>query len=148
MGIGHYSPEVTDLKEQIKRLKLKDNITLVDWTDREHILDILSSSIFYVSSSRYEGLPYSLLEAMVLSKPAIVSNIDGNTDLIKDGENGYLFNLDDVDSLANYMIKLHNESDLRERLGDAAKKTIQEGNSLPQNIETIKEIYSKLVNNA
>lgn len=148
MGIGHYSPEVDALKAQIQKLKLQNNITLVDWTDREHILDILSDSLFYVTTSLYEGLPYSLLEAMVLSKPPIASNIDGNTDLITDGENGYLFELDDINALSNYMIHLYKSPELRDQLGRAAKDSILENNSLPRNIATLKKVYSQLIDNA
>jgi len=146
MGIGHYSPEVTNLKKKIDKLGLTNNITLVDWTDREHILDILSGSMFFVSTSRYEGLPYSLLESMVLGKPAVASNVDGNSDLIVNGENGLLFDLNDVQTLAHQIIKLNNDVELREKLGKAAKNSISENNSLPQNINSIKDVYSSVLN--
>ena len=144
MGIGHYSPEVTGLKKQIKNLKLQKNITLVDWTDREHILDILSSSLFYVSTSRYEGLPYSILETMILGKPAITSQVDGNTDLIEHGKNGLLYKLGDTVTLSNHIINLYTNVELREQLGLAATEFIIENNSLPKNIDSIKEVYVKL----
>lgn len=144
MGIGHYSPEVSSLRELITKLDLKENITLVDWTDRQHIIDIVSKSLFFVSSSRYEGLPYSLLEAMMLGITPIVSKIDGHTDLVESGKNGILFDINDTSTLAKEMISVYKNTDLQIQLGKTAKNTITEDFSLPKNIEQIKSIYKKL----
>lgn len=48
----------------------------------------------FVLTSRWEGLPISLLEAMYLRKPCIVSDVIGNRDVIRNGENGYICTTD------------------------------------------------------
>ena len=53
-------------------------------------VNIINQSKFYISTARYEGLPYSIIESMSLSKPCIVSDCDGNRDLIEDCVNGFI----------------------------------------------------------
>ena len=75
-GADDYSPE------EIEKLDLKEHITLLKWTKRSDVLNIISNSKLYISTARYEGLPYSIIESLALSKPCVVSNCDGNRDLI------------------------------------------------------------------
>lgn len=63
---------------------------MIPWLDRTQIISVLNKSYLYVSSSRYEGLPYAIIEALSLSKPCVVTNVDGNKDLIIEDHNGYL----------------------------------------------------------
>ena len=83
MGVGHHSENLDYVKRLIVELNLTDSVTLIDWTDRENIFNIISNSKFYISTARYEGLPYSVIESLALSKPCIVSDCDGNKDLIQ-----------------------------------------------------------------
>jgi len=46
---------------------------------------------WYISSSRFEGLPYGLIEAASLGLPILASNVNGNNEVVKDAFNGFLF---------------------------------------------------------
>jgi glycosyltransferase involved in cell wall biosynthesis len=79
-----------------------------------------------VLPSRYEGLPYSLLEAMACGVPVVASDVTGNRDAIRDGENGLLVRPRDVDGFANAVWGLLDDGDFRSRLGTAARETVLE----------------------
>lgn len=59
----------------------------------EHIKD----AAIYLSTSRWEGLPLAVLEAMSLGIPAVASDVVGNRDAVRSGETGYLYSLEDIE---------------------------------------------------
>lgn len=100
-------------------------------SDRVHFLgnradmaELYHMSDCFVSSSHREGLSRSLSEAVASGLPCVVSNIRGNTDLIQDGEGGYLCDPNDVDSFASGINRLARDKDLRNKMGVANLKTI------------------------
>lgn len=77
---------------QLKNTLTSKNIEITGWVDREKALKFAISSDAFILTSLWEGLPISLLEAMYMKKPCIVSNVIGNKDVIKDRINGYICN--------------------------------------------------------
>lgn len=73
------------------------NIEVVGWKTEKEVLKLASSYDIFLLTSKWEGLPMSLLEAMYLEKLCIVSNVIGNNNVITNNENGFLCN-----SLADY----------------------------------------------
>lgn len=68
------------------------NIEITGWKNRDELMEILSKSDIFILPSIWEGLPISLLEAMALKKPCIVSNVIGNRDVISNENNGFVCN--------------------------------------------------------
>ena len=66
------------------------NIEITGWMTREQAMRHMAEGDVFILTSRWEGLPISLLEAMYLKKPCIVSNVIGNQDVISNGENGFV----------------------------------------------------------
>lgn len=90
----------------------------------EVALKVISACTIYVSASRTEGLPWVLLEAMAGARPIIAANVGGVPYCIADGENGLLFSSGDVEELAEKMVRLMNDRELRERLGQCGRKRV------------------------
>ncbi|WP_125605038.1 glycosyltransferase [Lapidilactobacillus bayanensis] len=67
-----------------------DNIEVTGWQSRHQVLEIANQSNIFILTSRWEGLPMSLLEAMYLRKVCIVSDVIGNHDVIISGQNGFV----------------------------------------------------------
>jgi len=80
----------------------------------------------FVLPSLSEGLGRVLIEAAMLAKPAIGSNVDGIPDIIKDGETGFLFQPGDVDDLVKKLDKLLGSPELARRLGKNARKFVED----------------------
>lgn len=76
----------------LKNRLIESGVEVTGWMTKEKVLSMLSTSDLYLSTSRWEGLPVSMIEAMSLGLPLVASSCPGNTDLIEDGVNGLLFN--------------------------------------------------------
>jgi len=75
-----------ELKDELKA----SNIEITGWIDRKKALEYSLSSDVFMLTSLYEGLPFSLLEAMYLKKICVVSDVIGNHDVIHNGINGFV----------------------------------------------------------
>jgi glycosyltransferase involved in cell wall biosynthesis len=86
--------------------------------------DLLQNAVLFVLPSTIEGMPIVLLEAMSFDTPVLVSDIQENMDVIKtvDGDIGYYFKSDDVESLANSLKELLNKPNNMESVARDAKK--------------------------
>jgi len=94
--------------------------------------------------SLYEGLPYSLLEAMACGVPVVASNVTGARDAILDGETGFLVAVGDVTAFAGAAAKVLTDRALRLRLGAAAGKRALDHFSLERFAERINALYEEL----
>lgn len=68
------------------------NIRVTGWLDAPTLQHYVAGADLYLSTSKYEGLSFAVLEAMALRKPVLLSNCTGNSDIVKRGINGALFN--------------------------------------------------------
>jgi glycosyltransferase involved in cell wall biosynthesis len=100
----------------------------VTWTGmvknplREGVFD--AADIGCLFSQWQEACPLAVLEAMAFGVPVIASNTGGLPELVADGHTGYVVDKDDVTALAERILKLLTDSDLRIRLGLNAKAWI------------------------
>lgn len=141
LGIGLQSPLLDNLKEFIEKNDLTSNITLIPWLERTEAMSILETCYIYVSSSRYEGLPYSIIEALSLAKPCIVTKVDGNIDLIKNGYNGYLIKLGDTKEMAERIISIFNKKERIKLMSNNSRKEYLNKYNIEKNINSLEEIY-------
>ncbi len=80
------------------------NITITGWLDNKQTIACAKKYDVFVLTSRYEGLPISLLEAMYMKKVCIVSNVVGNRDVIQNNVSGYI--CDDRDGFVKVIERL------------------------------------------
>ncbi len=141
MGVGHYASQLRMIKKMISDFDLSNNITLLDWTSREDVLHIISKTQLYISTARYEGLPYSVIESLALSIPCIVSNCDGNKDLIIDNYNGYLINENNTIGFSKKVIQLLNDKNKHAAFSINAKKTFELNYNIIEKIKDLETVY-------
>lgn len=109
-----------ELESLITELDLKKNVFLKGKTT--DIFRAMSNSSIYVLSSIYEGLPLVILEAMSCGLPVISYACPcGPKDIITDGKNGFLVNVNDEITLANKINLFIENEELRKQMSDAAK---------------------------
>jgi len=86
------------LKEEFG--ELPRNLKVInDYLSHDLVLDALAASKAFIITSRLEGLPTALMEAMALAKPVVASNIEGCSELLVNGKFGYLYKLGNLEDL-------------------------------------------------
>ena len=101
------------------------------------------SADIVVTPSRFEGFGLTALEAMSLSKPVIASTAGGLPEVL--GETGCLVKVGDVAALANAILELAENPDLRACMGKAARARAEAEFSLPHVTGQLIAIYASLV---
>lgn len=118
VGDGETRP---DLEAQIRQLGLQDCILL--GKVEKDMASVYQGASILALSSRYEGLPMVLLEAESFGVPCVSFACKcGPKDVIRDGENGLLVPEGDIPALAEALLKVIQDPDLRVRMGAAAYK--------------------------
>lgn len=143
LGVGYYSSDLDLLKEKIKDYDLTDTITLKPWISHEECLGYLQRATLYVTTSLYEGLPLSVIEAMSLGKAVVASDVVGNKDCVKDGINGYLLPLD-ADRFAERVVALCEDEGLRKKMEKASREIFESEFFLDTQIQRLHDIYTTL----
>ena len=143
MGVGYHSDKLSIVQKLIRELNLESAVTLLNWTSRENVFNIIKDSKLYVSTARYEGLPYSVIEALALSKPCVVSNCDGNRDLITNDYNGFVIDNEDIEEFSKKIKLLFQDDELLKKFSKNALKSFEENYNIEKNISNLEEIYNE-----
>lgn len=120
--------ERSNLEALISLLGLNEKVNLVGKID--NVLEEISRRQIFVLSSRYEGMPNALIEAMACGCACISTDCDyGPSELIKEGEDGLLVAVGDAGAMAGAMERIAEDPVFAEKLAQNAKK-IRDTNSL------------------
>ena len=107
-----------------KKCNVADNIIFLG--NRSDVPELLANAGIFVLPSRYEGFGIVIIEAMAAGIPVIASKIDGPKEIISHGQNGLLFENENVIDLAEKIKMLCNDNNLRDRLVNNALVSAQE----------------------
>jgi glycosyltransferase involved in cell wall biosynthesis len=128
----------------IESLQIGDKVILQPF--RQDIPDILANSDIYVLPSLWEAFPIALLEAMSMGKAVIGTNVDGTPEIIRDGENGILIEIDDLETnLESALLLMCKNPALRERLQKNAISSIYNKYTVENLARKNENIYRELV---
>lgn len=119
---------------------LSESVYILPASSKIH--DIIRDYAMFVSSSDYEGISNSMVEAMAIGLPCVCTDCGGGgaREMITDGENGLLTPVGDVDKLSEAMIRMISEDGLAEKCGNNAAK-IRETHS----VEKIAERWLQVI---
>jgi len=126
------------LQKAVNELLLRDKVSFLGF--RRDVPELLTASDVFILTSRREGLPKAVMEAMAVGLPIIATDVRGNKDLVKSGENGYLVSLDDAEQTAIGIDRLIDSEDLQRSMGGKSKELVKQydlKNIIPQ----MEEIY-------
>lgn len=103
-------------------LKLDDSVLL---PGHRPSTSWLNRAVMFVLSSRYEGFPNALAEAMAAGLPVVATRCCGPEEMIQDGQDGFLVPVDDIDAMVARMRRLLSDKPLRELLGARARQVAE-----------------------
>jgi glycosyltransferase involved in cell wall biosynthesis len=116
-------------KEMLPRLKgqpLKGSVHYLGKLTHLEVASLLRQSDLYFIPSLWENCPYSCLEAMAARRAIVASDAGGLPELIRHGHNGVLAKSGDARDFVRQLERLIEDAPLRERLGAAARLTVEE----------------------
>jgi glycosyltransferase involved in cell wall biosynthesis len=112
-------PERTALEQQASALGIASRVTFVDWTESPR--DALAGFDIFVLPSRHEGLPLSIVEAMLAGLPVVATNVGSVAEAVLDGTTGYVVPPEDTVALSRALQDLAEDPARRERMGAAGR---------------------------
>ncbi|MBD3376644.1 WecB/TagA/CpsF family glycosyltransferase [candidate division KSB1 bacterium] len=137
-------PERDDLEQLTRRLSLDDRVIFAgnqsrigDWLQ---IIDVV-----VLTSKQSEGCPNSIIEAMSMAKPVILTHVDGNREWITDRHNGILIPPQHPEILAQELTHLLDSPEKQQMLARNAKEYAQQKFSLSAMISSYENGYTKLL---
>ncbi|RXF69355.1 glycosyltransferase family 4 protein [Arcticibacter tournemirensis] len=139
LGAGlhdHLKPQVDAL---IDKYGIQDKINIIDWGHFSGSRTFLESLDVFVLTSVFEGLPFSLLEAMAIGKPCVVSKCDGCNDVIQNGVNGFACMT--KEEFSNSIFLLLTNRELASNIGMEAFNYVRTHHNIKIAINSIENIY-------
>lgn len=136
-GVG---PEREKLEARAKELGIEKQIHFLGF--RKDVKELLKISDIFLFTSLQEGLPRSLMEAMAIGLPAVVSRIRGNVDLIEDDKGGFLCNPHDENDFARAITEC-----TKEKCAEFSQRNLSEIKKYDIKVveEEIKKIYEEVL---
>lgn len=121
---------------------LGDRVVVHGWVGSDEKRRLYRSADIYVLPSYAEGMPNSMIEAMSMGVPVVVTPVGSIPDVIRDGENGLIVPVKDAVGLAGALARLLGSLPLRQRLGDAGRETARDTFGLERGAEALaKALY-------
>jgi glycosyltransferase involved in cell wall biosynthesis len=143
VGEGSDGSTQRDLQRLAKELGIAEMTLFPGY--REKLLAIYASFDIFMMTSRREGLPNSILEAMAMGLPVITTDVAGAKELVADNVTGFVHPQGDVEGLAQSLLRCINNRDLRLRMGIAGRERVDAGFSFAQRLQKVEDLYTALV---
>lgn len=124
-----------------RELGIRDRVHFLGRRSRSEVAEAMRNCTVFALPSRYEGLGCAYLEAMACGKPVIACQGQGIDEIIQHGGNGWLIPVDGLEKLVQGLQVLLGDAALRERIGEAARKTILDSLTLSHQAEKLANIY-------
>ena len=112
------------LQEMIHQRGFAESVLLLGW--RSDIPQLLHCADMYVASSKSEGLPLNLIEAMACDLPVVAFRNRGHCSIIDHGHNGFIVPQGDSNAMAEQVIRLHQDPALKKQIVAQAQKDIRQ----------------------
>lgn len=142
-GIAGKGPEKENILATIKKLDLEENVFLLGYVD--NIVEFYNSGKVFVLTSRTEGLPRSVLEAMSCGVPCVASNVGDMEDIIDDEENGVIVDdYRDLEEYAGKILLLLEQKDKYTKISKAAQIEVKNSFSYEAATKVWKDITQKV----
>jgi len=136
-------PGRQELMEKIAQAPWKDRVTLLG--HRNDVPSVLASlDVLVLPSYAHEGIPQIILQAQAMTRAVVATTIGGIPEVVEDGVTGFLVPPRDAEALAGKIGALLENPALRARLGEAARKSVEERHSLDAMGGRLLALYEKL----
>ena len=128
-----------ELEDKVNSFGLSSNIHFLGW--RNDTESVLKAFDIFVLPSLWEGMPLAILEAQATGLPCIVSNIQGNTSLVTNDYNGFIFDFNIKKDLEIKIIELLSSNEKAIKLGGNAYQEIKIKHNIIERVNRLEIMY-------
>ncbi len=134
---------------EVKRLvvdeNLQESIIFTGWIKdiREALIDL--DILVQATTTFPEGFGLTIAEAMALGKPVIATDIPGPSDIVVDGQTGFLVSAGDVKAMAEKILFLLNNPAMAKSMGEEGRKRVDELFDIKKQVRKIEDLYEEVL---
>lgn len=140
IGIGD---ELETIKELVNQLNLNDSLFFLG--KKQNVIEYMQAADVLLLTSTKEGMPNVVMEAMLAGLPVVATKVGGIPELILHKKTGYLCQVGDVESMANYLSYLLTHKNEAEQMGYLAHQTISDSFSAENLLHNVINSYQKIL---
>ncbi len=140
VGSGPIQPQLTQMAEA---LGIRESVEFAGL--QSDVVAQLHKASIAILPSRWEGMPNAVLEAMACGIPCIATRVSGSEDIIQQGVNGLLVEVEDYEAMAEALITLLCDTTLTKQCGRAARATVEQRYSLEHITDIYIDLYQKMI---
>ncbi len=135
------------LREVCRQLLVDAGVADLAWLpgERGDVADVMRGLHCFVLPSLAEGISNTILEAMASALPVIATAVGGNADLVTHGKTGVIVPPDDVQSMAEAIVRFASAPPRAAAMGRAGRAKVEEHFSLPAMVNTYRQTYDRLL---
>lgn len=137
----HEPPMVEAVRAAIAKGGLSETVKLLG--RRRDVPDLLHAADIFVLSSRQEGFPITILEAMAAGKPIVATDVGGCAEAVVDGETGLIVPPEDPAALAEAIASLLGDPERARAMGAAGRERVQREFTIDRMVEQHLELYTQ-----
>lgn len=153
MDVPHFELHLVgdgERRASVERMVIDKGLTkqvkFLGWLDRASIVEQYRQADLFVTATTWEGMPNTVLEGMACGLPVVATKASGLEELVREGANGYLVNINDANALANRMAALINNPYERQRMGKESRKIAEQEFAWDYIAEQYVKVYKDITN--
>ncbi|MHB1956210.1 MAG: glycosyltransferase, partial [Sulfobacillus sp.] len=136
-------PDRVELSKEVCALGLEDVVSFLGW--RTDVVEVMSACDIVVQPTLHEAFSQTMIEALWLGKPLIMSDVSGASDVIIDGDNGLLTPAGNVSAIASALVNLANDDGVRATIGKRAASSVRNRLSIASIVPHFERLYATVV---
>ncbi|MFH1781385.1 MAG: glycosyltransferase [Patescibacteria group bacterium] len=136
--------ESENLKKLAKKLRVSENVVFPGFVSDDELPNFYNIADCAISPGNFELQSISTMEAMATGLPIIAVRAVALPELVHEGENGFLFEPGHSEEVADYLLRLIEDEDLRKNMGQRSLEIIK-NHDIDKSLETFEEIYREAI---
>ncbi len=152
MGADNFELQLVgegERRASVERMVIDKGLTrqvrFLGWVDRDSIVERYRQADLFVTATTWEGMPNTVLEGMACGLPVVATRASGLEELVREGVNGYLVNINDTTALAERMFALINNPYERRRMSKESRKIAEQEFAWEYIAEQYQKIYQRIL---
>lgn len=144
LSLAGDGPSRSKLEALAKKIGIEDRVKFLGWKSRAELPQLFQEANLFVYPSRHEGMPNAVLEGMASGLPVLATRIAGNEELVT-ADTGILVTSEDATELEAGLATMLANPEVRERMGAAARKRVEENYNWPRVAEDYMELIDQVL---